>query len=106
MNKTLPSPCRRNRGWDKLVSSPSKIMLVSLYYHKGKFTGLISETPLRTKQERVNSFISMAALWIISKLGRWRATQGYKCPICTKSTFVYANLILVYCFFFIVIIKM
>lgn len=54
---------RKNRGGDKMVSSFIKILLSSLYnYHKGEFTGLISQTPFRTKQERINSIISMAAL--------------------------------------------
>lgn len=54
---------RKKRGGDKMVSSFVKILLSSLYnYHKGEFTGLISQTPLRTKQERINSIISMAAL--------------------------------------------
>lgn len=54
---------RKNRGGDKMVSSFVKILLSSLYnYHKGKFTGLISQTLIRTKQERINGIISMAAL--------------------------------------------
>lgn len=54
---------RKDKGGDKMISSFVKRLLNSRYnYHKGKFRGLISQMPGRTKQERINSIISTAAL--------------------------------------------
>lgn len=41
-----------------------------LLSHRETHRLFFSQTPRRTKQERINSLISMAALWIISEPGR------------------------------------
>lgn len=62
VDKTVGLLFRQKRGGDKMVSSfVQDTTEFTVFLSQRECTGLISQTPFRTKQGRVNSVISMAA---------------------------------------------